>query len=137
MSVTYAVMVDGKAAGYFSLLNDRIVSADCPKNLINRLRRLIPNNKRHFTYPAVKVGRLAVAVEYQGMGLGRSIIDFLKGWFTIGNKTGCRFITVDSYSDSADFYERCGFIHLQEKDQNSKTRLMYFDLYKFKDSPEH
>ena len=70
-------------------------------------------------------------------------MDFIKSWFIdISNKTGCRFIIVDSYNDIAPlkYYKRNGFIELfsteeQEKeymnlseDRDLVTRLLYFDL---------
>jgi hypothetical protein len=48
--------------------------------------------------PAVKIGRLGVAHASQRDGTGTQVLDFLKMWFTVGNKTGCRFIVVDAYN---------------------------------------
>jgi hypothetical protein len=44
------------------------------------------------------------------------------------NKTGCRFLTVDVYAAAVSFYERDGFIPLDNEDVDSTTRLLYFDL---------
>lgn len=38
------------------------------------------------------------------------------------------FLTVDAYSDAIPFYEKNGFIPLNEDDVNDNTRLLYFDL---------
>ena len=51
--------------------------------------------------------------------------------FTHGNRTGCRFITVDAYHDAVGFYLKCGFDFISEKDQNEMTRSMYYDLKAF------
>lgn len=53
--------------------------------------------------------------------------------FTHGNRTGCRFITVDAYHDAVGFYLKCGFDFISEKDQNEITRSMYYDLKRFLD----
>ena len=53
-------------------------------------------------------------------------------YFIIDNKTGCRFITVDAYRSAIPFYEKNGFLPLQEEDDGSPTRLMYFDLADYK-----
>lgn len=53
------------------------------------------------TYPSVKIGRLAVSKDYDNKGVGRAILDFIKHAFTNGNRTGCRFITVDAYATSS------------------------------------
>ena len=42
-------------------------------------------------------------------GLARDIIDYIKVLFTNGNRTGCRFLTVDAHRDAIGFYEKCGF----------------------------
>ena len=72
-------------------------------------------------------------------------MDFIKYWFVDpNNKTGCRFIVVDSYNENAplSYYTRNEFEFLfstesQESehlgmstDERLETRLMYFDLMK-------
>ena len=54
--------------------------------------------------------------------------DFIKQHFTVNNKTGCWFLTVDAYAAAVPFYLRNGFIPLNEDDINDPTRLLYFDL---------
>ena len=44
------------------------------------------------------------------------------------NKTGCRFLTVDVYAAAVSFYDKNGFIPLNNEDVDSATRLLYFDL---------
>lgn len=78
----------------------------------------------------MKIGRLAVNVDFQGQGLGKIILDYLKQLFIENNRTGCKFITVDAYSQSLHFYEKNGFEYLTAKDAGDDTRLMYFDLIK-------
>lgn len=60
-------------------------------------------------------------------------MDYLKIWFTQGNKTGCRFLLVDAYNQkkTLDFYAKNGFKFLVSKDEKDKTRIMYFDLIQF------
>jgi hypothetical protein len=41
---------------------------------------------------------------------------------------GCRFITVDAYRSSLDFYEKNRFKYLTTKDKDEDTRAIYFDL---------
>jgi len=85
--------------------------------------------------PAAKIGRLAVCERMIGNGLGTDLLDFMKGWFTKGNKTGCRFLVVDAYSSPKviNFYKRNDFDFLSNEDEKEKTRLMYFDLKRFTD----
>lgn len=133
MAITYILEdpIANKTVAYFSLLNDKISSDPEFKNIWNRLSRKVPNSKRRKHYPAVKIGRLAVSEEYANKGLGKAIIRFIKHLFTHGNRTGCRFITVDAYRDALGFYEKVGFDYITIKDENDETRLMYYDLKRF------
>lgn len=100
------------------------------------------------SYPAVLISRLGVnknfrKIEGEDKSIGDQLMDFIKSWFIDkGNKTGCRFIIVDSYNEIAPlkYYKRNGFIELfssekQEReytnlseDAHLATRLLYFDL---------
>ena len=133
MGVTYLLVDESSDAivAYYTLFNDKITKDDDERSIWNRLCRSLPNKKRREHFPAVKIGRLAVNAPYQDKGLGTAIITFLKVLFTSGNRTGCRFITVDAYRAALDFYLKCGFSYLTHKDENDATRLMYFDLKSF------
>ena len=133
MAVTYLLedLSCGKTVAYFSLLNDKITFDPDQRFIWNRLSRRVANAKRRKHYPAVKLGRLAISEEYAGQGLGRDIIRLIKFMFTHGNRTGCRFITVDAYHDAVGFYLKCGFDFISEKDQNEMTRSLYYDLKRF------
>lgn len=58
-------------------------------------------------------------------------IPIIKYLFTHGNRTGCRFITVDAYKDAVGFYQKSGFDFITDKDQYDETRLMFYDLKRF------
>lgn len=133
MALTYLLEdVDAdRTVAYYSLLNDKIVFDPDDRRLWNRLSRRIANNKRRKEYPAVKIGRLAVSKEYAGQNIGRAIILQIKHVFATMRRSACRFITVDAYAAAVPFYEKCGFMFLSEKDSNSSTRAMYFDLINF------
>lgn len=97
----------------------------------NRFRRLqgFPQAKRLKSYPAVKVCRLGVGQSMKSQGAGTMLLNFVKTFFTVDNKAGCRFITVDVYVDAMPFYEKNGFSPLSSDDEEAKyTRAMYFDL---------
>ena len=48
--------------------------------------------------------------------------------FTLDNKAGCRFLTVDAYLDAVPFYVKNKFQVMSSEDNDPHTRLMYFDL---------
>lgn len=138
MAVTY-LFIDNKKqqiVAYFSLLNDKMAYDPQNRNLWNRINRLIPNNKRRRNYPSAKIGRLAVAKEYAHKGIGSQILEYVEYFLVTNPKLGCRFLTVDAYSDVTDFYRKNDFEYFTMLDSLDSTRLMYFDLKPFKDSLE-
>ena len=116
---------------YFSLLADKITFNPDDKSIWNKLNRNIPNSKRRRSYPAVKIGRLAVNEEYSGCGVGTFVIDSIKYAFTTVKRLGCRFLTVDALSSATKFYEKNGFQFFTELDKDDETRLMFYDLKNF------
>lgn len=133
MAVTYLLeyIAQNKTASYFSLLADKITFNPDEKGMWNKLNRNIPNSKRRRSYPAVKIGRLAVSEEFGGNGLGTFILDNIKYAFANVKRLGCRFITVDALSTAVAFYEKNGFQFFTEQDKDDYTRLMFFDLKNF------
>lgn len=133
MAVTYLIEDESQdvTVAYFSLLADKITFNPEEKSVWNKLNRHIPNPKRRKSYPAVKIGRLAVHKDYAGKGIGRFILDSVKYTFTTVKRIGCRFITVDALQSATSFYERNGFSFFTEMDKDDDTRLMFFDLKKF------
>ena len=129
LSVNYVMERKEETIAFFSLSNDKIsVNEFDNKTSFNRFRsRKFVNRKRIKSYPAVKIGRFAIGLSSQGKGLGTTLLDFIKAYFLIDNKSGCRFITVDAYKSAIPFYEKNGFVPLQDNDGNI-TQLMYFDL---------
>lgn len=91
---TFILEDDDETIAYFSLLNDKVSNTTVPKNLWRKLRNEFPHEKHFSSYPAVKIGRLAVAEGHQGEHIGsmliRSIREMLLRRASIG---ACRFIT--------------------------------------------
>jgi GNAT superfamily N-acetyltransferase len=130
LAVTYVVENDLQTAGFFSLLTDKISVNDTEsKNQWRKnFRDTLPQNKRFSSYPAIKIGRLGIDLNFQGKGLGTEIMNFIKAMILNENRYGCRYITVDAYRQSLKYYERNDFRYLTSTDANEDTRLMYFDL---------
>ena len=133
MAVTYLLesMELNKTVAYYSLLADKIIFNPEDKTVWNKLNRNIPNNKRRRSYPAVKIGRLAVNEEFEGEGIGTFILDSIKYAFVNVKRLGCRFITVDALNKAVNFYKKNGFLFFTEQDKDEETRLMFFDLKNF------
>ncbi len=117
-------------SAYFSLANDKVALNDFEsKTEFNRFRKhRFVNEKRLKSYPAVKICRLGVDLSMKGQHMGSFLLNFIKSYFLMNNKTGCRFLTVDAYADAIPFYLKNGFIPLNNEDINADTRLLYFDL---------
>jgi predicted GNAT family N-acyltransferase len=132
LAVTYIIEGDDSTVAFFSIFNDKISYKDVAKNpdasLWAKIKNTMPTGKQLGSYPAMKIGRLAVDKNHKGQQIGTIIIDYLKNLFITNNRTGCKFITVDAYSDSLGFYEKNGFVYLTEKDKERDTRAMYYDL---------
>ena len=133
LAVTYLITVENEIAAYFCLSYDSLtrttILTEEEKALWNKVGRKIPNSKRRKTYPAVKIGRLAVAKKYAGLGLGKQLLLSVREMYIYEpHHAGCRFVTVDAYRSALDFYEKNRFNYLTTKDKDEDTRAMYFDL---------
>jgi len=131
----------------FTIANDSIKTNLLPTPRKNKINRSIPNPKRLNSYPAALIGRLGVNKDFKRKGIDRELMDFIKSRFIDeNNKTGCRFLVVDSYneSDPLSHYLRNDFQTLFELEEDEKkytkvatgetlrTRLMSFDLIRLK-----
>ncbi len=128
-------MSSRKICAYYSILNDRIsyTQVDSINQWKKKLGKHINNNKRGYrSMPALKLGRLGVCDSYKNRGIGTAILDFLKIYALNQNeKCGCKFLTVDAYGASIDFYLKNDFEFMTTKDGAAPTRQMYFDLARF------
>ena len=50
----------------------------------------------------------------------------------IGSRSRPRIMTVDAHAESVDFYLKSNFQFFSDADKDSDTRVMYFDLARFK-----
>jgi GNAT superfamily N-acetyltransferase len=126
LAVTYVLETETETIAFYSLFNDQIKKEEVDG--WNNLNRSIPNDKRDSRYPAMKIGRFGVSKNYKGKKIGSELLIYLKYLFITGNRTGCRFITVDAYAKSVGFYNKNGFKLMTSTDENKDTRAMYFDL---------
>ena len=125
----------------FTLSNDSIKKI--PGSRKKKVEKNIPREKLYSSYPAVMIGRLGISSDFQGQHIGSDINSFIKAWFVDPlNKTGCRFLLVDSYNkeNNLSFYQYNGFNYLFSTEEQERefrgikperplnSRLMYFDL---------
>jgi predicted N-acetyltransferase YhbS len=77
-------------------------------------RELLPSSKQRNSprdVPLISLGRLAVVIEYQGLGLGALLVrDAIARSLAATEHVAARFMRVDAKDvDVAKFYERFGF----------------------------
>jgi len=136
LAVTYVLESPDETIAYFSLLNDKVALQDVDDEDQWKTLFRTPTGKRFNSHPAIKIGRIGVSESFKGQHIGSDILNYIKLLFITGNRTGCRYITVDAYKDSLGFYEKNGFQYLTQKGRNSQTRSMYFDLMALKHSEQ-
>lgn len=110
ITVTYVALTkDDEPVGYFSLACGSIDG----KNLSKKQKSHLPGRER---YPAIYIGRFAVADIHQDKGIGRWLMDNLFARaIHISAELGCRYIIVQSKPTSTGFYEKkFGFIRAIE-----------------------
>lgn len=101
----------GRVAGYCTLSSGSINLADLPADLAKKLPRY-PN------LPVILLGRLAIASERQGQGLGGVLlVDALQRALNQAANVGAMAVVVDAKGEQArSFYERFGFRRFADDD---------------------
>ena len=108
--------VNGAVAGFYTLSAAGIPLGDLPETEVKRL-------PRYGSVPAIRIGRLAVDLRYQGRGLGtvmlvKAVDQSLRG------EAAAFALMVDAKDDQAvAFYKRHGFISI-----TSQGRTLYLPL---------
>lgn len=114
---------------YFCLLNDKITKIEASNSAWKKIKKLFPHDKHFGSYPAVKIGRLAVSLKHRKEGLGSAILCVIKEALREENHlSDFRFLTVDAYLSAVSFYEKNDFKFLDAEDKNKHTRLMFYDM---------
>lgn len=134
IAVTYVLCpVENKSLplGFATLQNDAIRLKD------DIVLPGVCDNYSYKSFPAVKIGRFGISIDYQGGRLGSLFLYMIKRLLVTENRTGCRFITVDARRDKkkkvdvSAFYRKNHFERLPTEDKTSQYIPMYFDLIQF------
>ena len=138
--------VTGKVVCAFSLSPDGLKTFDLPNNRRRKVKDSIPREKPMKSYPSYLIGRLGVATEFNGQGIGSQLINIIKSFCFEQYQNSCRFLLVDAYNkpEIIKFYERNDFITVfstEEQERNYyrpntiealRTRYMYYDMMQWK-----
>lgn len=126
---TFILEDNGKIVAYYSLLNDKISKNEVSKAAWRKVKENFPHVKHFSSYPAIKIGRFAVAKAYEGQGIGRKLMKLIKDSLSSRETDSAfRFLTVDAYLSATSFYEKNDFRMLLSDDEDKHTRTMYFDM---------
>ena len=129
IATSYILEDEGNIVAYFCLLNDKISRQEVTNSQWKKIKDGFPERKQFGSYPAIKIGRFAVSLQYKGRNIGTDLMNLLKVMLNENpNYSAFRFLTVDAYLSAIDFYQRNGFKILYEKRVNDHTRLMIFDM---------
>ena len=93
------------------------------------------------------VGRLGVAKEFNGKGIGSQIMDIVKDFFLVHFPDFVRYLLVEAYNEPAvvSFYQKNDFTTVFSTEEQEKkhyhqqsadalqTRYMFFDMIKWRE----
>ena len=101
-SRTYVLCAEDIVVAYYCLANGAIAQITAT----GKVRRNMPD-----PIPVMIIGRLAVAQQWHGMGIGRALLrDAVLRTLQAAEIAGIRAILVHAISEDAkQFYEKCGF----------------------------
>ncbi len=124
---TFVVCDGEQVAGYFSLTVGQIDTLEAPE----RIRR----GMGQYPIPLVILARLAVDLDYQGQGLGCSMLqDAIRRTMTIAEQAGIRaLLTHPIDADAEAFYRRFGFGPTPENER--QLILLLKDARRFAGTP--
>lgn len=103
-SQTYVALADQEVAGYFTLSVGQVEYQNAPERLVKGLG--------HYPVPIMLLARLAVAVAWQGRGLGQGLLkDAMLRTLQAADIAGIRAFAVHAKDDNARaFYEHFNFV---------------------------
>jgi GNAT superfamily N-acetyltransferase len=130
----------------FSFSAGSIKTADLPGSRRKKVKELVPREKSLKAYPGFLIGRLGVATEFNGQGIGSQLMDFIKDFCLINYPNFTRFLLVDAYNEPAvtGFYQKNDFnmvfsteeqekeAYRQQPSEALRTRYLFYDLIQWR-----
>lgn len=115
-----AVTEDDRIAGYYTLATASVLLTDLPKSIGKKL-------PRYPSVPTVRMGRLAIDLQFRGIGLGGALLaDALER--ASRSEIAAFAMMVDAKDEQAvSFYQHHGFIPLPDATQ---TLFLPFETFK-------
>ena len=106
LNITQLAVCDGEIVGFVSLLTDTIKLRSIEDLKLKEEIKEELNISENNDIPAIKIGRFAIDKKYAGKGLGSHIFRnvLLSILYLSKYKVGLRFITVEAYAVSFNFW---------------------------------
>ena len=125
VAMTTLVKYDNEIVAFYSLATD-CISLDPKEKARIRDEYGIPYTE----FPALKICRLGVKKESQLKRIGQMIVMNIAGIASnLQDEIGLRFLSVDAYPASKEFYARQGFyVNAHENEQKPPNISMRYDL---------
>jgi GNAT superfamily N-acetyltransferase len=138
---------NGTTVCAFSISASSIKTLDLPGNRSKKVKELIPREKTLKAYPGILIGRLGVATEFNGQGVGSQLMDIIKDFCLLGLPSFVRYLLVDAYNkpEIIRFYQNNDFLTVyssEEQERQSfkrtpegslRTIYMFFDMLPWRD----
>ena len=130
----------------FSFSASSIKTADLPGSRRKKVKEYIPREKSLKSYPAILIGRLGVAVDFNGQGVGSQLLSIIKNLCITNFPDFVRFLLIDAYNEDAviAFYRKNNFnavfsteeqekeAYKQQPSDELSTRYMFYDMMHWK-----
>jgi len=130
----------------FSFSASSIKTFDLPGSRRKKVKEYIPREKSLKSYPAALIGRLGVASEFNGQGIGSQLMDAVKNICLYQYPDFVRYLLVDAYNEPAviGFYQKNKFTAVFSTEEQEKesyrqplseplqTRYMFYDMIQWR-----
>jgi len=137
----------GKVVCAFSFSASSIKTADLPGSRRKKVKEYVPREKTLKSYPGILIGRLGVATEFNGQGVGSQLIRLIKDYCITNFPDFVRFLLVDAYNEPSvvGFYQKNKFTEVFSSEEQEKenyrqpsaevlrTRYMFYDMIQWRD----
>ena len=118
-SLAFHEDLPGRIVGYFTLANDSLPLATSEQGELGLLEEV-----QLSSFPAVKIGRLAVAEDLQGQGIGEQLMALVHGEIhDSASLSAARIVIVDADNDPRviAFYRKLGYLESLWAERQAKN----------------
>ena len=137
---------NGMVVCAFSFSASSIKTADLPGSRRKKVKEYVPREKTLKSYPGILIGRLGVATEFNGQGVGSQLIRLIKDYCITNFPDFVRFLLVDAYNEPSvvGFYQKNKFTEVFSSEEQEKenyrqpsaevlrTRYMFYDMMQWR-----